>query len=58
MDMKTGLWCTSAALAISFLLAANAASAEGSFMMEKGRVVASGDIGDLSDALVHRHMAV
>jgi urea transport system ATP-binding protein len=27
-------------------------------MMEKGRVVASGDIGDLSDALVHRHMAV
>jgi urea transport system ATP-binding protein len=27
-------------------------------MMEKGRVVASGDIKDLSDALVHRHMAV
>jgi urea transport system ATP-binding protein len=27
-------------------------------MMEKGRVVASGYIGDLSDALVHRHMAV
>jgi urea transport system ATP-binding protein len=27
-------------------------------MMEKGRVVASGDIQDLSDALVHRHMAV
>jgi urea transport system ATP-binding protein len=27
-------------------------------MMEKGRVVASGDIEDLSDALVHRHMAV
>ena len=27
-------------------------------MMEKGRVVASGDIGDLSDAMVHRHMAV
>jgi urea transport system ATP-binding protein len=27
-------------------------------MMEKGRVVASSDIGDLSDALVHRHMAV
>ena len=27
-------------------------------MMEKGRVVASGDIGELSDALVHRHMAV
>ena len=27
-------------------------------MMEKGRGVASGDIGDLSDALVHRHMAV
>ena len=27
-------------------------------MMEKGRVVASGEIGDLSDALVHRHMAV
>jgi urea transport system ATP-binding protein len=27
-------------------------------MMEKGRVVASGDIRDLSDALVHRHMAV
>jgi urea transport system ATP-binding protein len=27
-------------------------------MMEKGRVVAAGDIGDLSDALIHRHMAV
>ncbi|MHC2335568.1 urea ABC transporter ATP-binding subunit UrtE [Bradyrhizobium sp. USDA 4454] len=27
-------------------------------MMEKGRVVAGGDIGELSDALVHRHMAV
>ena len=27
-------------------------------MMEKGRVVASGDTGDLTDALVHRHMAV
>ena len=27
-------------------------------MMDKGRVVASGDIGELSDALVHRHMAV
>ena len=27
-------------------------------MMEKGRVVASGEIGDLSDDLVHRHMAV
>ncbi len=27
-------------------------------MMEKGRVVAAGDIEDLSDALVHRHMAV
>jgi urea transport system ATP-binding protein len=27
-------------------------------MMEKGRVVAAGEIGDLSDALVHRHMAV
>jgi urea transport system ATP-binding protein len=27
-------------------------------MMEKGRVVASGEIGNLSDALVHRHMAV
>jgi urea transport system ATP-binding protein len=27
-------------------------------MMEKGRVVASGEIGDLSDALVQRHMAV
>src|ERR1700757_5010631 len=27
-------------------------------MMEKGRVVASGEIADLSDALVHRHMAV
>jgi urea transport system ATP-binding protein len=27
-------------------------------MMEKGRVVASGGIGELSDALVHRHMAV
>jgi len=27
-------------------------------MMEKGRVVAAGEIGDLSDAMVHRHMAV
>jgi urea transport system ATP-binding protein len=27
-------------------------------MMEKGRVVASGAIGELSDGLVHRHMAV
>ncbi len=27
-------------------------------MMEKGRVVAAGDIGELSDALVQRHMAV
>jgi urea transport system ATP-binding protein len=27
-------------------------------MMEKGRVVASGEIGGLSDDLVHRHMAV
>jgi urea transport system ATP-binding protein len=27
-------------------------------MMEKGRVVAAGDIGDLSDAMVHRHMTV
>jgi urea transport system ATP-binding protein len=27
-------------------------------MMEKGRVVASGDIGDITDNLVHRHMAV
>jgi urea transport system ATP-binding protein len=27
-------------------------------MMEKGRVVASGEINDLSDALVQRHMAV
>jgi urea transport system ATP-binding protein len=27
-------------------------------MMEKGRVVAAGEIGELSDALVHRHMAV
>lgn len=27
-------------------------------MMEKGRVVASGAIADLTDALVHRHMAV
>lgn len=27
-------------------------------MMEKGRVVAADDIGELSDALVHRHMAV
>ncbi len=27
-------------------------------MMEKGRVVASGDIEDLTDAMVHRHMAV
>jgi urea transport system ATP-binding protein len=27
-------------------------------MMEKGRVVAADDVGELSDALVHRHMAV
>jgi urea transport system ATP-binding protein len=27
-------------------------------MMEKGRVVASGEIGDLTDDMVHRHMAV
>jgi urea transport system ATP-binding protein len=27
-------------------------------MMEKGRVVAEGDMTELSDALVHRHMAV
>jgi len=27
-------------------------------MMEKGRVVASGEIAELSDAMVHRHMAV
>jgi urea transport system ATP-binding protein len=27
-------------------------------MMEKGRVVVSGEIADLSDAMVHRHMAV
>jgi urea transport system ATP-binding protein len=27
-------------------------------MMEKGRVVEAGEIGDLSDAMVHRHMAV
>ena len=27
-------------------------------VMEKGRVAAAGDIGDLSDAMVHRHMAV
>jgi urea transport system ATP-binding protein len=27
-------------------------------MMEKGRVVASGEITELSDAMVHRHMAV
>jgi urea transport system ATP-binding protein len=27
-------------------------------MMEKGRVVAAGEIGELSDALVQRHMAV
>jgi urea transport system ATP-binding protein len=27
-------------------------------MMEKGRVVASGEIEDLTDTLVHRHMAV
>jgi urea transport system ATP-binding protein len=27
-------------------------------MMEKGRVVATGEIDELSDALVHRHMAV
>jgi hypothetical protein len=26
--------------------------------MEKGRVVEAGEIGDLSDAMVHRHMAV
>jgi urea transport system ATP-binding protein len=27
-------------------------------MMEKGRVVAAGEIGELTDAMVHRHMAV
>jgi len=27
-------------------------------MMEKGRVVAAGEVGDLTDAMVHRHMAV
>jgi urea transport system ATP-binding protein len=27
-------------------------------MMEKGRVVAAGDISELTDAMVHRHMAV
>jgi urea transport system ATP-binding protein len=27
-------------------------------MMEKGRVVAAGDIAELTDAMVHRHMAV
>ena len=27
-------------------------------IMEKGSVVAAGDIGELSDDLVHRHMAV
>jgi urea transport system ATP-binding protein len=27
-------------------------------MMEKGRVVAAGEIAELSDAMVHRHMAV
>lgn len=27
-------------------------------MMEKGRVVVSGDISELTDAMVHRHMAV
>ena len=27
-------------------------------MMEKGRVVAGGEISGLTDALVHRHMAV
>jgi urea transport system ATP-binding protein len=27
-------------------------------MMEKGRVVAAGEIGEHSDAMVHRHMAV
>jgi urea transport system ATP-binding protein len=27
-------------------------------MMEKGRVVVAGDIGELTDAMVHRHMAV
>ena len=27
-------------------------------MMEKGRVVAEGDMAELTDAVVHRHMAV
>ncbi|CAL79534.1 putative branched-chain amino acid ABC transporter, ATP-binding protein [Bradyrhizobium sp. ORS 278] len=27
-------------------------------MMEKGRIVAAGDISELTDAMVHRHMAV
>jgi urea transport system ATP-binding protein len=33
-------------------------AAHGFAMMEKGRVVAAGDIGELTDAMVHRHMAV
>ena len=33
-------------------------AAHGFAMMEKGRVVEAGEIGDLSDAMVHRHMAV
>jgi urea transport system ATP-binding protein len=33
-------------------------AAHGFAMMEKGRVVAAGDIGKLTDAMVHRHMAV
>ena len=27
-------------------------------MMEKGRIVAAGEISELTDAMVHRHMAV
>ena len=33
-------------------------AADAFVMMEKGRVVASGDIAGLTDAVVHRHMAV
>jgi urea transport system ATP-binding protein len=33
-------------------------AADAFVMMEKGRIVASGDIGDLTDDVVHRHMAV
>jgi len=33
-------------------------AADAFVMMEKGRVVASGAIAGLTDAVVHRHMAV